>query len=191
MVVEQLTPPAGLCLSTKLTNTFPLELSCTLANDSCCIIFPPNGWHFVGMYIMMISMTHSPMWSIVDLRLRSCIILLPYAPNPQKQLTNSSGTKFHYIIVVGMIGYGASLGRPQCYTHSPISGLSRGTCLHRQQVTMTRRDHNTQHKHTTNTTTMVVEPPTPLVVWIWWIDTAWGADALAHIFSKAAIEGFI
>jgi hypothetical protein len=53
---------------------------------------------------------------------------------------------------------------------------------------MTRRDQNTQHKDLTNTITMVVEPPTPRVAWIWWTHAAWGVDGLAHDFSNDAIK---
>ncbi len=37
---------------------------------------------------------------------------------------------------------------------------------------------------------MVMEPLTPLAVWIQWIHAAQGAGGLAHSFSKAAVEGF-
>ena len=56
------------------------------------------------------------------------------------------------------------------------------------RVTTTRRDQNTQHKDLKNTITMVVEPPTPQAVWIWWTHAAWGVGGLAHGFSKDAIE---
>jgi hypothetical protein len=46
-----------------------------------------------------------------------------------------------------------------------------------------------QHKQPTNTTTMVVEPLAPPVAWIQWIHTTRGGDSLAHILSKAAVEG--
>ena len=34
------------------------------------------------------------------------------------------------------------------------------------EVKMTKQDHNTQHKHTTNTTTMVADPLAPPATWI-------------------------
>jgi hypothetical protein len=40
--------------------------------------------------------------------------------------------------------------------YNPNLGLFFGSCLH-----TTRQAHNTQNKHRTNTTTMVVEPSTP------------------------------
>jgi hypothetical protein len=82
---------------------------------------------------------------------------------------------------------------PQCHAHAketqqgmvhawvgqkvtPINLIVRGgdMCVLRlcsgtfyiSQVMTTRRVCNTQHKHTTNITTMVVELPTPLAAWI-------------------------
>jgi hypothetical protein len=48
-----------------------------------------------------------------------------------------------------------------------------------RRVTTTRQDRNTQHKHTANTTTMVVEPSTPLAEWFWWIHAAQGVGSLS------------
>ncbi len=52
-------------------------------------------------------------------------------------------------------------------------------------VTVTKTDRRN------NTITMVVKPLTPPAAWIWWTHAAWGVDGLAHIFSVAAIEGFL
>ncbi len=38
--------------------------------------------------------------------------------------------------------------------------------VYTRRVTTTRQDRNTQHKHTANTTTMVVEPSTPPAAWV-------------------------
>jgi hypothetical protein len=57
-------------------------------------------------------------------------------------------------------------------------------------IEMTGRDRNTQHKHTTNIITMVVEPLASPAAWIWWIHAAQGAGGLAHIFSDAIVVGF-
>ncbi len=52
------------------------------------------------------------------------------------------------------------------------------------------RVHPQQHKQPTNTTTMVMEPFAPPAVWIWWIHDVQVVGSLAHIFSKATVEGF-
>ncbi len=57
-------------------------------------------------------------------------------------------------------------------------------------LTFDKWDRITQHKHTTNTTAMVVEPFAPPVAWIQWIHATQEADNLAHILSKATVEGF-
>jgi hypothetical protein len=54
----------------------------------------------------------------------------------------------------------------------------------------TSRVHPQQHKQPTNTTTMVMEPLAPPAAWIQWIHNIRVAGGLAHIFSKAAVEGF-
>jgi hypothetical protein len=64
-----------------------------------------------------------------------------------------------------LTGYGASLGGTLCYTHNPTLGISSCTFLHTTSDDNQMRC-NTQHKHTTNTTTMVVKLPTPLTAWI-------------------------
>ncbi len=48
----------------------------------------------------------------------------------------------------------------------------------------------TQLKHTTNITTIVMEPLAPPAVWIQWIHAAWVAGTLAHVLSKVAVKGF-
>ena len=56
-----------------------------------------------------------------------------------------------------------------------------------EQVWLTSHESKTTQKnttHLTNTITMVVEPPSPLAAWIWWIDAARGAGVLAHIFPR-------
>jgi hypothetical protein len=63
--------------------------------------------------------------------------------------------------------------------------LFSGTLLH----TMSERP-KTQHKHTTNITTMVMEPLAPPAAWILLIHTAQVADSLAHKLSKAAGKEF-
>jgi hypothetical protein len=63
------------------------------------------------------------------------------------------------------VRYGASLGGIKSSAPNLILGLCLGT-FYMQQVTMTRQNSNTQHKHTTNTTTMVVELSTHPAVWI-------------------------
>ncbi len=47
-----------------------------------------------------------------------------------------------------------------------------------------------QHKQTTNTTTMMVEPFAPPAAWVQQIHAAQEAGRLAHILSKAAAKGF-
>ena len=69
-----------------------------------------------------------------------------------------------YESVSGMLVQ-AWVGHSHNYTHNPTLGLPR-VLVYIRQVKMTKQDHNTQHKHTTNTTIMVVEPPTPPVSWI-------------------------
>jgi hypothetical protein len=54
----------------------------------------------------------------------------------------------------------------------------------------TRRDRKTQHKHTTNITTMVVEPLAPPAAQIQSIHAIQGAGSFAHILSKSDNEGF-
>ncbi len=70
------------------------------------------------------------------------------------------------------------------------NGLWSGT-FYAWQVTVTRKDHNIQHEHTTNmiTITMVAEPPTLLVACIWWIHTAQGVGGLVHIFPMPSLKG--
>ncbi len=48
-------------------------------------------------------------------------------------------------------------------------------------------DRNMQPQH--NITTMVVELFAPPAVWIQWVHATRGVDGLAHILSKAAVEG--
>jgi hypothetical protein len=55
---------------------------------------------------------------------------------------------------------------------------------------VTPQVHPQQHKKPTNTTTMVMEPLAPPVVWIQLIHAVQVAGSLAHIFSKVAVEGF-
>jgi hypothetical protein len=43
------------------------------------------------------------------------------------------------------------------------------------------RDHKKSTNDLTNTITMVMEPPTPLAAWIWWIHTNQGVGGILHI----------
>jgi hypothetical protein len=52
------------------------------------------------------------------------------------------------------------------------------------------RNHTKNTNHLTNTMTMVVEPPSPPVAWIWSIDAARRAGVLAQFFLEATIKGF-
>ena len=61
--------------------------------------------------------------------------------------------------------YGASLGGTLCYTHNATLRLSSRIFLHTTSDNGQTRC-NTQHKHRTNTITMVVESPTPPAEWI-------------------------
>ena len=83
------------------------------------------------------------------------------------------------------IRYGARMGGPKYYAVNLILRLFVPFFAY-----VELRVHPKQHKHTTNITTMVVEPLAPPAMWIWWFHATRGAGGLAHILSKAAIEGF-
>jgi hypothetical protein len=55
---------------------------------------------------------------------------------------------------------------------------------------VTSRVNPQQHKQPTNTTTMVMELLTPPAACIQLIHAVRSASGLAHIFSKADVEGF-
>ena len=53
----------------------------------------------------------------------------------------------------------------KCYPYNPSLGLFE-VLVYIRRVTMTRRDRNTQHKYTANTTTMVADLLAPPATWI-------------------------
>jgi len=102
----------------------------------------------------------------------------PAIPGPGRNLKSYASSLVHLTIlfVLRPVGkpilhffqsrYGASLGGPLCNIYDPTLGLYILVLVYIRRVMMTRRVRNTQHKDLTNTITMVMEPPTPLLVWI-------------------------
>jgi len=79
-----------LCLSTKSTNTFPLESRRMLANNSCCIVFPPNDCHSVKCkgYIFQHTAHSNFLWQMSLSSTRARRHLHTVMPTSRQRLNN-------------------------------------------------------------------------------------------------------